>query len=85
MQLSSEAISTLQEVRGPVNYEAMKLSLAPALDSVNTEHLRLLQEEDALRAQLDAKLTEVQAASTKVQRYHSTMEELTTLSQGVQG
>lgn len=85
MQLSPDAIATLQEVRGPVNYEAMKQSLQPALDLLNSEHSQILAEEDSLRAQLDYKLGMVSASSEKIKRYQGTMDELVTLSQGIQG
>lgn len=85
MQLSPDAIATLQEVRGPVNYEAMKQSLQPALDLLKSEHTQILAEEDSLRAQLDYKLSMVSASSEKINRYQGTMDELVTLSQGIQG
>lgn len=85
MQLSTEAISTLQEVRGPINYEAMKQSLAPALVAAQEQHAQLLSEEDSLRTQLDQKLSEVQAISNKVTRYMNTMDELHQATQVPQG
>jgi multidrug resistance efflux pump len=74
--LSQETASVLHEVRPQPTLDELKASIAPALQSAQAELAQATAEEESIRSQLDAKLTDVSSKQATVDKYQKASDEL---------